>query len=395
MKKTFILGACLLSMMSAASFAQEDAPKFKIQPTGRVLFDGAILTPTNEGEFSSGLGLGDIRVGAKATYGNWMAKIDIGYTLGKIGMKDVYVQYKFNDKNLIRGGNFVHQFGLQAATSSSMKCTFEAPVSDTYVKGTGRNLGVQYIYSDKKFFAGVSGIAGTDVTQPASNFSRVSWGGITRLVYRPFTEPGGIFQVGLSGWYQKAALTKGTKDADGKYHDGPGQFIWNANYPVRVDQVTLLRTEINDANGVVKLSPELVASKGPVALESQYFYMNVNRRGLPAFISNGVYGTFRALLFGDRSYGYAPGDAGLATPSPKTLELVLGYNYTNASDFKANICSGITNDFSVTFNYYINKYMLARLRYSYTELRDRKDANGLLLPHEHVNIIQARVQFLF
>ena len=57
--------------------------------------------------------------------------------------------------------------------------------------------------------------------------------------------------------------------------------------------------------------------------------------------------------------------------------MVLMYNYTNASDASAGIYGGITNDASCTFNYYINKYMIARLRYSYTTVRDRYVDNML------------------
>lgn len=69
---------------------------------------------------------------------------------------------------------------------------------------------------------------------------------------------------------------------------------------------------------------------------------------------------------------------------------MLSYNYTNANSAKAQIWGGITNDYSVTFNYYINKYMLCRLRYSYTNIRNAAD-----MPDNHVNIVEARVQFKF
>lgn len=69
---------------------------------------------------------------------------------------------------------------------------------------------------------------------------------------------------------------------------------------------------------------------------------------------------------------------------------MLGYNYTNANSRRAGIYGGISNDFSVTFNYYINKYMLARLRWSYTNVR-----GSSVVPDNHVNIIEARVQFKF
>ena len=55
--------------------------------------------------------------------------------------------------------------------------------------------------------------------------------------------------------------------------------------------------------------------------------------------------------------------------------------------------AGITNDVSCTLNYYINSWMLARLRYSYTNVRDRYVEN--LLPSRHVNTIEARLQIIF
>lgn len=129
-----------------------------------------------------------------------------------------------------------------------------------------------------------------------------------------------------------------------------------------------------------------------VALEGQYYYMNIARRnGQENYRAQGVYGLLRGILIGG-DYGYSHGDAGLATPAPKSLEMIVGYNYTDASCHKAGIYGGRSNDYSVTFNYYINKYMLARLRYSYTDVRDSE----VLGFHKcHVNAIQARLQILF
>ena len=129
------------------------------------------------------------------------------------------------------------------------------------------------------------------------------------------------------------------------------------------------------------------------ALEAQYYYMNIARKdGLHNYRAQGAYGLFRTLLIGD-NYGYSHADCGMATPAARSLELVLGYNYTNASDSRAGIFGGISNDASCTINYYINKYMIARLRYSYTNVRDRI-VEGLL-PSRHVNTIEARVQIIF
>lgn len=363
--------------------------KVTITPTGRVLLDGAAFTPDGDG-LNAGVAIPDIRIGAKVTYGNWDAKIDVGYGFGKISMKDVYIQYRFNDHNLLRGGYFVHQFGLNAATSSSMKPAMEAPTSDNFFQATGRNLGLMYVYDKGDFFAGVSAIiAGTSLTAPANEQGKVSYGGLTRLVYRPWHTTGMVGQIGVSGWIQ-SALHKSVKNAEGESMPGEGYFNYDATFPTRVCKTTMISANVSDASNMFKFSPELLVAKGRVALEGQYYYMNVNRNnGLPSYKASGVYGLLRGILIGG-DYGYSHADAGLATPGPKTLEVVAGYNYTDATCTKAGINGGYTNDASITFNYYINKYLIARLRYSYTNVTG-SDA----MRNRHVNIIQARIQFKF
>ena len=83
----------------------------------------------------------------------------------------------------------------------------------------------------------------------------------------------------------------------------------------------------------------------------------------------------------------------MATPGKGSLELALGYNYTDASDGKAGIHGGVMHDANATLTYYINSWMLARVRYSYTTVHDRI-VEGML-PSRHVNTLEARLQIIF
>ena len=69
---------------------------------------------------------------------------------------------------------------------------------------------------------------------------------------------------------------------------------------------------------------------------------------------------------------------------------MLGYSYTNGYDSKSQIFGGISNDYSVTLNYYLNKYITCRLRYSYTNVWGSD-----VMHKRHENIIQARIMFKF
>lgn len=249
-------------------------------------------------------------------------------------------------------------------------------------------MGIEFVHDKDRFFTGVSAIVdGTSMSKPANEQGKVSVGGLTRLVYRPFRQEGLIAQVGMSLWFQSAL--HGVED-NGEV--SKGYFNYTANFPTRVDKIGMLDAYVSDAKSVFKLSPEMVLAYNRVALEGQYYYMNIARKGdLANYTAQGGYAFLRGLLIGN-AYGYSHGDAGLATPAPKSLELVLGYNYTDASCGKAGVYGGRSNDFSVTLNYYINKYMLARLRYSYTDVRD---SEALEFHKCHVNTIQARLQILF
>lgn len=379
------------SSSSSSSYSQPESekPKFKFTPTGVAMFDGAVYGPDGDG-FNDGVAVPDIRLGGKATFGNWLARVDIGFGFGKLSLKDVFLQYNFEGtNNLIRAGYFVHQFGLNAATSSCLKPTGEAQPVDDFFKATGRNLGVQFILDIPQWFVGVSGMAdGAYVTQTTNATGRVSIGAIGRFVWRPFMETGKVVQIGVSPWYQ-TAMHHTVTEGHHIYTNG-SYFTFGANFPTRVAKVAMLGTgNIEDAKNVFKVTPELLLSYDRFAVESQYYFMNVARdNGLGSYQAQGVYGMLRGLIFGDSAYKYSHADAGLAVPGANTLECVLGYSYTDAN--KNGIRGGISNDYSVTLNYYFNKYFLARLAWHYTDVR-----NSSVMFNRHVNIVQIRLQAKF
>lgn len=367
----------------------DTAPKLSFKPTGRILMDGAVYMGGNKGvsdefdnRFVDGVAIPDVRLGAKATYGKWKAKIDIGFSYGKVGLKDTYFEYDFNQENLVRVGYFVPQWGLNSETSSSMKQTYEEPTSNEFFYANPRLLAAMWVYDKAQYFAGTSVFVEPGaMTQNANVMGKQAWGAQTRLVWRPRHADGDVLQVGASFNYS-------TPTADD--HSG---FTYSANFPSRVSKVPLLQANIDHARGLFKMTPEFLLIKGRFALEAQYYYMDVARKdGFKNYQAHGAYGIARALLIGPR-YNYSHADAGVATPGKGSLELAVGYNYTDATDSRAGIKAGIMHDINATLTYYINSWMLARVRYSYTTVRDREVEN--LLPKRHVNILEARLQVIF
>lgn len=379
------LAASLLISIAAVS-AAENSDKLSVRPIGRVLMDGALYMSDTD-QFSDGVAIPDIRVGVKASYGKWSCKIDAGFAFGKLSMKDVFLQYDFNSGSWLQAGYFVPMFGLESATSSSMKPGMEEATTDTYLNATGRNIGVMWVRSADRYFVGLTGfVAGTSLTTRANDQGRASVGGAARLLGRR-TDAGYIAQAGISASYQSAMHRR--IEEDGQPATSPGYFDFSASFPSRVSNVPMLGAEIDHAKGALRLSPELLLAKGRFAIQGQYYLLSVNRKhGFgDRYSAWGAYGQLRGLILGS-AYAYSAADAGLATPAPKSLEFVAGFNHTDACS--AGIAGGRSNDASLTLNYYINRYMLARMRYSYTDVR-----NSDVQRDCHVNTIQARLQIIF
>ncbi|MDE6358114.1 MAG: OprO/OprP family phosphate-selective porin [Duncaniella sp.] len=395
MKRLFIAFMAAALCVSMATAEDNEAPKFTVKPTGRILMDGAVYmggnhgvtdatdeTPATDTRFVDGVAIPDLRLGVKASYGKWKAKVDVGVGYGKVGLKDTYIEYDFNKSNLVRVGYFVPQWGLNSETSSSMKPSYEEPTSNEFFYANPRLLAAMWIYDKGQYFAGTSVFSEqAAMTQNATAMGKQAWGAQTRLVWRPRAADGDVIQVGASFNYSSPTAND---------HTG---FVYSANFPSRVSKVTNLKAEITDARGLFKMTPELLLVKGNFAFEAQYYYMNVARKGgFKNYQAHGVYGMLRTLLIGSQ-YTYTHADAGVATPAQGSLEMVLGYNYTKASDSKAGIYGGNTHDINCTFNYYINSWMIARLRYSYTKVGDRRVED--MLSGRHVNILEARLQIIF
>lgn len=380
-----ILRLLLYAVASAVSLpvmSQTSDARLSVRPIGRIHMDGALYMPSGNG-FVDGAAISDVRIGAKASYGMFKAKIDIGFAYGKVSPKDVFIQADFDGSSRMWFGYFVHQFGLQSTTSSSAKISLEEPVSNTFFADP-RMAGAMYFYDHAHIFATASlSIENQALKSTSDQLGKTGWGAMSRLVWRPYINPGQLLQIGLSGGYLSPVYNE-TPELNHK------SYTFHADFPTRVASVTALRAVVPEARSLFKFTPELVAGYGRVAIESQYYYMQANRTGgLAPYKASGGYAMLRGMLIGS-DYRHDHAECGIAYPAPKSLELVIGCDYVDASDHRCEIKGGIVNDVSCTVNYYINSYVTALLRYSYTSAHDRADE-----PRRHANILQARLQMVF
>ena len=378
--KKYMMAAALVMGFAAAANAQEN--KLVVKPSGRILMDAAFLNSSNKAvdeQCVDGVNVPDIRIGMKVSYGKWEGKADIGYARGSVSPKDIFIQYNFNKQNFLRGGYFVHQFGYQSATSSSFKVSMEEPETHSAFGVGGRLVGLMYEHSDNKFMG--TGSIYTDAQSFKKQTNQTGYQGtglLTRLVYHPLIEKGNLFHVGIGLNYELAAENRSNME-------------FKAPYPVRVAGINAIGAKITDAKNDFKFSGELMAAKGHVGIEGQYIFMNVDRKGdAKSYNAWGAYGNLRFLL--NNEYEYVKNDAGIATPAPKSWELVAAYNYTDMNDAKAGFHGGKLSDWALTMNYYINKYMIWRVS-GHIVRAGESDYSGF--NKNTFRVIETRLQFKF
>lgn len=374
----------LLITASFSSFAQEE-PKLAVAPIGRILMDAALYASPQKPLFPDGAAIPEARLGVKMAYGNWTSTLDVSYSYAKLGLRNMWIQYDFNKNNSIRFGNFIHQFGLQSQ-SHSVKITFEQPTAATPFT-PGLQLGAMFVHYSPHLYAAASVHVESSALQQIVNaplFNQQGYGLLTRLIWRNPQRGPLFWHAGISGGF---ATPQRRVENNEDIHDG---FTISANFPTKVVQLQEIGITVDRAMNLFKFTPELVAGYGRLAFEGQYFFQQINRRdNLRAYISQSGYATLRGLLIG-KGYSYVSSTAQIATPAPKSLECVLNYNYCNLCDAKANLFGGRANTFSVTFNYYFNPYITARLNYFHARSWERHDAAPMTL-----NGFQARLMVMF
>jgi len=139
-----------------AQEAPKPEPKIEVKPAGRILIDAGYFNANEQKDkFVSGVAIPDARAGLGVRYGNWKAKVDIGYAYGKLSPKDIFIEYGFSKHTLLRGGYFVHQFGMQSATSSSFKISMEEPQSNEAFFNS-RLMGLMLLHQKDDFMGTLS-----------------------------------------------------------------------------------------------------------------------------------------------------------------------------------------------------------------------------------------------
>lgn len=373
------------SLFLSKTYAQdkEKEDKLNISPIGRMLIDGALL---DDKEIRVGMALPSIRLGFRASYQDFIAKVELDFAGSKVSFKDLYIQKSIDraGRNSLRLGYFLHQFGLQSMSPFPMSISMEEPSSHS-IFYNDRLLGLMWVNNSHRSHLAMSIFSeSASIKKKSISFGNIGWGLMGRFVYSPIYEKDFNFHIGIS----KAFESPRYNEDERLNHSS---FVFSKDFPSRVFSKKALLLSIDKAKFLIKYTPEILFSYKNIALESQFYHMYISREGQRAYNAYGGYAFLRYLIKGN-SYKYDKNNAMLKNSKEGDLELVLGYDYSQLNDYKEKILGGRLSDISLTMNYYINKFMIARLRYSYSSVYD---SPLYQMKTEKMQALQARLQVVF
>lgn len=391
------LALALAGLMGLQAQAQD---KLDLKVTGRALFDAATYSQSDaseaqDGKLYDGMGVRDIRIGLKGTYGKWYFRGDMSFTNNAVSAKDVYLQYSFAKENFLRVGHYTVPFGLSSAYSSAKKEYMDEPEANIYQPG--RRIGVMHTLYDKNVWLQYGAFGDNSALTKSTDKTGTQGYTLTaRLVARPVMNEEGGFHVGFSGLHSKAeATSKGQHSA----------ISYNKRYLTAIDKTSAMSVNLTDARWENKFTAEFQGIYRNFQLSSQYYWSHIGREAGNSYKTDGFYVSARGIVLNPANYKYNYGGAGVDNPENKNLELALGYGYLNLKDGDAYVKNqaalaadmptvdlskaGRMADITVGLSYFLNKYVTLRLNYHNVHVSNFEG------PSKNVNVLQARVQYLF
>lgn len=368
---TAVLCAGGASLTSATAQNQNVSEKNPLQwrLIGRVFFDGGVFMNDTLG-WGNAFQVHDVRLGTVVKiFDNWEAKIELGYADKKVSMKDIFVSYKL-DKHLFRLGYAYEPWGSARVGTASFRFMQNATADNAL--GQGRELGINYSYNHNwmNVMAGV--FSGGDI-QTSGQMDQ-GYAIAAKFIGRPLMKEGRVLHLGLA---PRFAEGKDVMDFAGGVPTNLVSKSENGFVDASVDRV------INSW----KLDAECIFIYDKWYFQGQYLFAHLNRGGVDNFNGKGGYAQAGYLILGER-HNYNVSTGMMGNPAPKSLELLLRYDNVNLND--AGVQGGRLSDITVGVNYFINKYIAAKLNYTRMMVGDSSPKGG-----GDFDLLQARLQVSF
>lgn len=379
MKIVVLAGWMLLWSLGghAQAFVKSEENRFDWRMTGRILMDAGFFH-TDSTKLGNGVVLGDVRLGGLVHFlQDWTGKIEVGYAYNKVSIKDTYIAYRKNE-HVWKAGHYFEPFGTEIQVATTDYRFMNISTTSTAL-GDKRKLGITYAHH-RKYLTVVGGLFGdTDLENSKNTNSGYTL--TAQVIGRPVYDGQKVVHLGFSARYSEPDKERKEK------------LVYKAGAPSYVlskEKNTFLQAEVTNTINQWRVGADVIILYKSLYFQSECLVAYVNRFGPSNYTAKGVYSQIGYLLGGNRQYKYDRTRGWVVNPDPRNIELLFRYNITDLNDSKAAIFGGQAQDFTWGVNYFFNKYVVAKLNYTYM-FTDRNAVNG----KENIDYIQFRLQLKF
>lgn len=349
---------------------------FKLKFNGRTNLDFGSFLGADDGKANrNGVAVNDSRLGVIADIDTvWQAKVELSFAAKAINFRDVYVKRTFQRTNSeLQVGNFFFPFGYMR---SGINYKFIENSSADAAFVNGRKLGVAYLSYSPHFNWGLGIFSDGNVDNGKKANQGYSFNAYA--LFRPIDNAGNVFHAGVSG-----ILTHPSSEV-----------TFTAIAPQTFCANTLLKTSAMDVYNYARLEVHALTIVRRFYAEAHFLKAFVNLPNsktvtsddgesvtIPQDNYNGMYGVYAQAawrIFGpNHSYNRKTGLTGNA--SAKALEVLARFSRIDLDEY------GSVNDITLGVNYFINKYLRAKVNYVHSHIVDGA----------HMDLLQGRLQFSF
>lgn len=367
-KKVLTLAAAVMTMASAGAQIKLQSPNGDLQfrLIGRTNLDlGTYLGADDDRPNRNGASVNDTRLGLIANFEEtWQAKIEISFANKAISFRDVYVQKSWDGGHRkLQIGNVFMPYGVKIM---GLAYKFIETSTTDLMFTPSRKMGALYqVYRPKvNFQLGFFSDGDVDSKQTNQGWQAAGQGILHIIEFNKEEEGASALDLGAS-----LVFTHPSKNV-----------AFNASMPTTINSNVLLSSGSMEAYNYGRIEAKMLFIKKRFYAEAHYHQANVNTPeavNADNFKASGFYAQMSWLLKGNQQ-NYNPATGLAAHPAPKSLEVLARFNTTKIEDASLN-------DVSAEMNYFISKYLVARVLYVHTMVKDGPT----------LDLIQGRLQFSF
>lgn len=353
--------------------------KYKLKFFGRISADGAFFTGEDFQPIGNGTTISQLAVGGVFSFGERIeGKFEVDFSNGNVTLLDNFVTYKFTNRFGLRGGNVQEAFSMDLLNSfKDLSLMNRAQVVNAFAPG--HHLGLQAVYENEQWLltGGVHFQRSMVIGQRdnyESNYRKGQNEGYSytgRVVWMPQDKPK------YKGLHFGVAASYRTPKTDVAADAEPNIVRYRASEST-INKIKFLDTGIiNEVDCNWLMGAEIAGYYGPAKFQAEYIHNNVKRRnGLKSENFSGFYVQASSLLLGgQQDYNNSRGAFNSPIVSNKgDVELVARFDRLDMNG--NNIKGGLSNQYTLGVNYYINENLKLQFNYSAITHDQFANANG-------------------